>query len=139
MVNLRVLFIATFVMAVFGNINHDLINATTRGDLEGVEKSLSSGGNPHWRSPDNQGSTILHFAAALNHSAIVSSLLNSGADIEVRDDFRITPLQYASVVGSTDSLATLIAHGADVNNQAFNGDTALIAATQSGHLNIVNT
>ena len=68
-----------------------------------------------------------------NDLAGLRSLVGQGATVNTRDRRGETPLQYATVVGSLDSMKLLIEAGADVNAQNDFGATALIwAATDLG-------
>ncbi|KAI9155586.1 putative ankyrin repeat protein [Paramyrothecium foliicola] len=60
----------------------------------------------HW------GQTPVHLAACRPHSAILKRLLETGADVNVKDDFGNTPLFYAQKVEADDSVAILLQKGA---------------------------
>jgi ankyrin repeat protein len=59
------------------------------------------------------GITLLHCAACLGHEAIVNVLLESGANINARDDLGTVPIQYALVSGHDDIACLLIHKGAE--------------------------
>ena len=48
------------------------------------------------------GWTPLHYAAARGQCEIVEMLINAGADLNIKDDYRQTPLYYAKRKGIFD-------------------------------------
>jgi ankyrin repeat protein len=61
------------------------------------------------------GAAPLHFAAASGSSETVTILLDSGADVNVREpQWGQTPLMFAAASGRTDVVGVLLARGADV-------------------------
>jgi len=81
-----------------------------------------------------KGRTALHTAAALNHPAIVSSLLAAGAQIDAVDNFGLTPLCAAASRGHVKVAEDLLAKGAGVEKE---GASPLFMAAQDGHLEMV--
>ena len=104
---------------------------------------LKAGANPE--APTERGLTAMHFAAvaaeATNVSDILRSLLRSCNDVNVRDDFGMTPLHYAAAVATTEArLHALLAAGADLTATAENNATPLhLAATYNQTHKIVAT
>src|SRR5215471_20396732 len=60
--------------------------------------------------------------------AKVKSAVNSGADVNVRDQYGNTLLMHAAVYGTAGDLNFLLAHDADVNAANQAGHTALMRA-----------
>ena len=56
--------------------------------------------------------TALHTAAGWNHPRIVDSLIKAGVDLGVKDEYGLTPLNYAVHNDCTESIALLRAAGA---------------------------
>ncbi|XP_077359559.1 ankyrin repeat and SOCS box protein 3 isoform X2 [Festucalex cinctus] len=81
--------------------------------------------------------TCLHQAVYQNHADIVRILVRT-ADLEARDDFKMTPLFVAAQYGQQESLEVLVSAGAKVNTQASDLATPLLLASQEGHLSCVN-
>ena len=63
--------------------------------------------------------------------AAVTKLLQSGADVNVKDDRGATPLMYAAAVGSEAMMRRLIEAGADVNARNSFQATALLWCSNS--------
>src|SRR5882724_8200363 len=63
---------------------------------------------------------------------VVRSLLDSGADVNAREQENETPLMYAAVEGHTEVALLLISRGADVNAASVNKETALGRAAMRG-------
>uniref|UniRef100_A0A1B6DYF3 Uncharacterized protein n=1 Tax=Clastoptera arizonana TaxID=38151 RepID=A0A1B6DYF3_9HEMI len=84
-------------------------------------------------SPDSNGSTALHLAAAAGHDDISTALLLAGSKVNAVDSSGCTPLQLAAAEGYLDIVNQLIKHGADVNKQDnVHGNTALHEASWKG-------
>jgi ankyrin repeat protein len=131
-----------------------LIQAASSGDLVRVKMLLERGTEVDAR--DEHGSTPLMWAARGGHVQVVRVLLRRGADINARDGCNdATPLIWAACAGRTDvvkllldsnsayagpfkSVRRLLSRSADVNAQDRHGITALIIASDRGHLDIVH-
>lgn len=72
--------------------------------------------------------TPLSWAAAYGHEALVSMLLQEGADPDSTNGFGLTPLFYAAVSGNMTTMKSLIDAGANVNALDLNGRTPLFHA-----------
>ena len=64
------------------------------------------------------GHTPLHFAVRYDHATVAATLIAAGADVNINNSSRNTPLHYAALVTIA---AMLIAAGADVNAQVIIG------------------
>ncbi len=94
-----------------------IFRATERGDLDTVKRLIDE-------DPQVVTETIetndqpLHMACWQKYEAIVSLLINAGADVNSRGDFGQTPLHYAVFEGdeySTPIVRLLLKAGADPN------------------------
>lgn len=112
---------------------------TGQAQIETVGALLDSGANPNvpkllpseWCSAD----APLVMAVKLSHPQTVGLLLNKHADTAVRDHFGISCLNIAAGGDgpwgqNAQSVASLLAHGADANAPDAMGITPLIAATE---------
>jgi ankyrin repeat protein len=71
---------------------------------------------------------------------MVQVLLDYGADVNSKNEYRITPLDFASQFGHRNDARVarlLIAHGADPNIPEQNGCTPLHRASMNGRIEIV--
>ena len=72
-------------------------------------------------------------AAIANNIAAIRCLIESGADVNVKDKYGQTPLHWAAVrKDATDVAALLIENGADVNAKNYNGWTPMDLAIHWG-------
>ena len=76
---------------------------------------------------------ILFQSAANGDLAAARREIESGADVNARDNHDFTALMYASEHGHTEIVNLLIGAGADVNAQSDDGHTALLSAMEQGH------
>ena len=63
----------------------------------------------------------------------VQTLLDSGADLNAKDETTRTSLMYATIKNHRDVVQLLLDRGADVNMRNDLGETALTLAAQQGH------
>ncbi|MCL1857486.1 MAG: ankyrin repeat domain-containing protein, partial [Kiritimatiellaeota bacterium] len=77
-------------------------------------------------------STTLEYAARYGSIdiAIITALLEAGADVNAKDSSGDTALYSAVTWGSIEAVEVLLAAGADPDLQDRNGDTALMSASQ---------
>ena len=71
------------------------------------------------------------------HKDDVEMLLSAGADVNARNGYGNTALNYASYYGHTKTIEMLLSKGADVNARDDSGNTALHRASDNGHIEIV--
>ena len=83
------------------------------------------------------GWTPLMIAVAENHFAIVSSLIEAGADLHVRDHNGFTPLIMAVYNGNAPIVKLLCESEADVNAKDANGWTPLQFASSYAYTDVV--
>src|SRR3990172_6173795 len=76
--------------------------------------------------------SVLLDAAAKGQTEFVKSLLDSGADIESKNELGATSLILASVKGHAQVVKLLLDRGADVNAKTTTGITPLMAAATAG-------
>jgi ankyrin repeat protein len=87
-----------------------------------------------------RGRTLLGMAAERGRAEIVRRLIARGAQLDARDDDRLTPLHLAARGGHTECVQALLAAGADPN--AGGGpidDKALHEAARGGFADVVRT
>ncbi|KAL5226854.1 hypothetical protein ABZP36_015119 [Zizania latifolia] len=99
--------------------------AAYNGDLELAKLLLSRGADV---GAANARGTALHVATARGHPAVVSVLLDHGADPNKIANCVFTPLVSSLLGGSLECMKLLIQAGANVNGAGFNGATPLLLA-----------
>jgi hypothetical protein len=81
--------------------------------------------------------SAIYYASLLRLSAVVSSLLASGADVNAEGGCYGSAVQAAAAGGHTEIVRLLVDNGADVNNQSGEYGNALQAASTGGHTETV--
>ena len=131
-----------------------LMTAARGGNLEAVELLLAQGADVNAAEQERQ-QTALMWAVAQRHPTVVRTLIANGADLHARTavwdqlentagntnpigNFRMahggsTPLLFAARHGDVDTARALVEAGADVNDTAAAGTSALVIAAHSGH------
>ena len=77
-------------------------------------------------------STALHIAVELGDTSTVRLLLQGGADVNIENGWKQTPLVIAVAKGYTSIASMLVANGADVNVQKNTLSSPLVIATKNG-------
>lgn len=116
-------------------MTEQLIRAAEAGDTAIVQTLLSEGADINGR--DARGRTPVMAATHGNRVDTVRALIQAGADINIRDSRMDNPFLYAGAEGLLDILKLTIEAGADSKLTNRFGGTALIPASERGHLEIV--
>ena len=117
-----------------GQARISLLDAIDQDDPEAVREHLESGTDPDESFVPAgipfAGASALHIAVLKNNREVVSILLESGADIDIRarDDFGGSPLEWAVFFAVKDMAVFLVESGADVNAKNNVGTTPIDAA-----------
>ena len=132
-----------------------LMTASRTGSAEAVRLLASHGADLNARE-QARGQTALMWAVAQQHPDVVETLVALGADVHARSAPRPrrihtrtagfnpigvvdvvqgsnTPILFAARQGNLDAARHLVAAGADVNDTAASGTSALVVAAHSGH------
>lgn len=81
--------------------------------------------------------TALHLAVRMNQPAVITALLEKGADIEACDADGDPPLEWAVETGCLELVKLLLEHGAQINRRnPSTGETVLLWAVRSGHVDV---
>jgi ankyrin repeat protein len=131
-----------------------LMSAARTGNLAAVTRLLAAHAKVGAQER-TRGQTALMWAAAQGHADVTQALVTGGADVHARSRARhllvnstgnadymgvmdveqggFTPLLFTARGGDVATAKILIAAGADVNDAAADGTSALVVATHSGH------
>lgn len=113
-----------------------LWQAAYDGDLEGVKSAVTQGASINAKGKG--GFSALLAASRNGHFEVVKYLVEHGAEVDGRDNFRDkTALLAAAFDGHYDIVKYLHEHGASINVQAVNGWTPLHDAAYIGNFEIV--
>jgi hypothetical protein len=110
--------------------------AAAGGSGEIVQTLLSAGAEID--ACDANGSTPLHTAATTGKYEAVKSLLDAGADPEVRESQQgLKPIHFAAMMGHDAVVSALLEANADKNALDGDGSSALMYAADGGHTAVV--
>ncbi|XP_040057061.2 BRCA1-associated RING domain protein 1 [Gasterosteus aculeatus] len=103
---------------------------------------VASGGRPTSGSPafmkkNHKGETPLHLAAIKGDVEAVNTLLDQGADPNLKDNAGWTPLHEACNLGHLLVVELLVSRGALLNTPGYENDSPLHDAVRNGHPAIV--
>ena len=130
-----------------------LMLASAWGYIDIVTLLIEEGAYVNART--KHGNTALMYASQEGHPEVAELLIEKGADINVQEDYGWTALMFASDRGQIEVTKLLIEKGADVNTMSIEheecrdygkeyvivrvpcGYTALMAASEMGHIDIV--
>ena len=130
-----------------------LMSAARAGGLRSVDALIAAGADVN-AAEETRGQTALMWAAGEGHADVIRSLLAAGAELHARshgpaaaaaasgtgtytrrvrrmDEF--TPFLFAVRAGRADAVTALLAGGADVNETAPDGTSALVIAAANAH------
>jgi uncharacterized protein len=99
-----------------------LIAASARGHKDVVETLLSARADV--QITDLSGNTALHHTIP-RERRMMEMLIDSGADLEARNDYGCTPLCHAAMYGKVYLLHDLLTFGSNVNAVDYEGHSAL--------------
>ena len=87
---------------------------------------------------NNQGTTVLMFAAGRGRLRVVRYLVEQGSDKDKANNFGATALMWAAQYGHYEVAEFLLEDGVDLTKTAIDGATALHAAALRGHAEILS-
>jgi len=116
-------------------LDDQLLAAAGAGDVAGITAALDGGANVDAR--DATGRTALLAATMAGRTDAVRALLEAGADVDLQDDRQDNPFLYAGAEGELEILQLVNEAGADPTLTNRFGGTALIPASERGHVEVV--
>ncbi len=94
---------------------------------------LKSGISLNTKNDKVNGISFIHYAAALGKDAVLSYIVEQGADVNVIDMLGRTPLHFAATQNKITVLYVLLNAGAVVDVVDQNGETPMDVAKKYGH------
>ena len=110
---------------IAGNVPSAMASIKAGADVNGLDTRPSVAG-PNGRRP-------LNYAAIRNDTAMITTLLNAGANINLANRSGFTPLHHAGEAGSKEAATLLIAKGANPTLRNMHDQTAEQTAKASHH------
>jgi ankyrin repeat protein len=152
---------ASSLLAAGADVNHELpgglnplLVAVTAKKSDVSAVLIAKGASV--ASKDRTGNTALHIAAQLGEAGLVNDLIAKGADVNAKTNKAAagggrgggggfgrgpsgeqTPLMLAARADKVDIMQALVKAGADPKLHAQDGSTLLMAAANSGHIEVV--
>jgi ankyrin repeat protein len=115
--------------------NPPTVQAVYRNNINLLEYLQELGANLH--QSDEQGWTLLHYAAQCNHSNICRYLIQQNLKVNVTENEGWTPLHLAAHNGNLDTAQVLVELGASINEVDLNNRSALYKAIARNQLEMV--
>lgn len=112
-----------------------LLSAAASGNVAGISAALEDGADIDAR--DAHGRTALLLATVARQTDAVRRLIDAEPDLDLQDDQLDNPFLYAGAEGLTDILRLVNEAGADPSVTNRFGGTALIPASERGHVETV--
>lgn len=113
-----------------------LSHACEMGRIKVVEALIAIGANIN-DAQDQDGLSVLHWAAIGGHADVCQLLVNAGIDVDCQDLVGRTALHYAAYGGYVNSMLVLLENKAKFNSQDIEGVTSLHWACSKGHMDAV--
>jgi uncharacterized protein len=104
---------------------------------EAVNYLMFKGANVNLPSKNTLAASPLHYAASSGNFEIAFSLIDSGANVNVKQVHGVTPLHSAAHIGHVSLVNLLIENGADLFATLDSGETPLDLAYEAKHSEIV--
>lgn len=115
--------------------NPPVIQSVYRNNLRLLEYLYELGADLH--KTDEQGWSLLHYAAQYNHVDICLYLLQQGMQVDVKEKDGWTPLHLAAYNGKMEAAKVLVEKNANVNELDFNERSVLYKAIACNHLEMI--
>ena len=115
---------------------NDIFFESRRGNLARVKEFVEAGADVN--AKNENGHTVLMFAASNDQTAIVKYLVEKGANVNAKNNYGWTALMSAVENGDIDIAKYLVEKGADVNaKDKYWENTSLMVAVEKDDINLV--
>jgi ankyrin repeat protein len=94
---------------------------------------IQGGANLDAKETNKSHGLLMRLVDHCHDAALISRLIEAGADVNIQDELDSTPLMWAAGSGNATAVNALITHGADVKLTDKSGDNAHNYATSSGN------
>lgn len=132
---LSLFIIGTMIVASCSHRSADeALDALAEGDLDLAREIYAGGVDP---DKPVKGQTPLTMAACQAPGEAIELLLEAGADPDLPNGRRLTPLIVSARCGNLPAVRALLDGGAEVNLSSPGGTTALTAAQEAGKEEVV--
>ena len=109
-----------------------------QGEIEYIIQHIKAGTDVNEINNSN-GQIALHYAAIHNHNEIIKILIDSGSNIDARDNLDMTPLHLAALGGHKKIVKILINSGALINPINLHGNTPIDLAIKQFEIDSLKT
>ena len=113
-----------------------LSHACEMGHVKVIEVLIANGADVS-DAQDQDGLSLLHWAAIGGHADVCQLLINAGMDVDNRDIVGRTALHFAAFGGYINCMLVLLENKADCSSQDKEGVTSLHWACGKGHMDAV--
>lgn len=111
---------------------YKFLEAVKKKEGQKVEDAINEPGSTVVNSRDvTSGEGALHIVTKRRDLVWLRYLVGKGADVDMRDDKGVTPIQLATSLGWIDGVEYLVEKGADLDESNDTGETPLISAVHS--------
>jgi uncharacterized protein len=119
----------------YAEIQAMALDFARKGDTEPLAMMIRAG--LPMNLADAKGNTLLMLACCHGHLGTAGMLLESGADVDRRNDRHQTPLGGGAFKGYSEIVALLLEHGADIDADNGGGMTPIMFASMFGRVGVV--
>ena len=109
-----------------------------QGEIEYIIQHIKAGTDVNEINNSN-GQIALHYAAIHNHNEIIKILIDSGSNIDAKDNLDMTPLHLAALGGHKKIVKMLINSGALINPINLHGKTPIDLAIKQFEIDSLKT
>ncbi|MBV1916851.1 MAG: ankyrin repeat domain-containing protein [Sphingomonadaceae bacterium] len=117
---------------------YKFLEAVKKKDVVKVEERLSEPGSTVIHSRDvSDGRGALHIVIEMRDAAWLRYLVGKGANVNMRDNEGVAPLQLATSLGWIEGVELLVSRKADLDESNDTGETPLISAVHRRDTNLM--